>query len=226
MKKVILSAVFFAYFLTAAFAQVTIGSGLPPEKAALVDIKTKDGGAGLVSSEGGGVLFPRVDIVDSLKLTVLNIFGSGVTNVDTEAEGLRHRGLTVYNIGTGQVRPGIYVWDGQRWRNSAYRRELNFFYMPSIEIPLTDPETIDLYNEYYKQFSTPVAASDGAPSFIPYYGRKDLYYYVTAAGKDSNDNDIFTSFAITDEGKLTYTVNSSLPSDVCCSYINIVFVVK
>jgi len=226
MKKVILLSVFCTLFLTTTFAQVTIGSEIAPEKVALLDIKTKNGGAGLISSEGGGILFPRVDIVDSLKLTKLNVFNDAITGIDTETEGLKHRGLTVYNIGSGQVRPGIYTWDGQRWRNSAYRKELNFFYMPSIEIPLTNIQPIDLHAEYVKQFSKPFAKSVNAPASLAYYQPKELYYYVIGVGSDNTNPDIFDTITISEEGKMTYTVKSNLPDDVCCSYINIVFVVK
>jgi len=228
MKKVILLLLFVfitSYYIT-AFAQVTIGSDKVPEKAALLDIKTKDGGAGEISTEGGGILFPRVLIPDSTKLTTLNLFGLSDAEVENSTQHLRHRGLTVYNIGNTKVRPGIYTWDGQRWRNSAYRKELNFFYMPSIEIPLTNIQPINLHQAYIDQFGNPKSKSQSAPNTIPRYENQELYYYVTGVSKDTNNSDIIYNIQISDTGIMTYQASTDLPADLCCGYVNIVFVVK
>lgn len=228
-KKYVLFTVIF-FFAVTAFAQVTIGSGEIPEKAALLDIKTKKYAENTepVSSDRGGLLLPRVKISDIKDLGVF----SEVTGLNDSAEKLKHTGLTVYNIGTTDnngkvlVEEGIYVWDGEKWMKAGISKPNKFFYMPSIEIPITTPISINLYNEYVSQFTSPKAASTGAPASIPCYKSNELYYYITNAGKDSDGNEIFTSFNITVDGELTYTVNSNLPDDVCCSYINIVFVVK
>ncbi|NDW18038.1 hypothetical protein D0T53_03790 [Dysgonomonas sp. 216] len=198
-------------------AQVTIGSETVPEKAALLDIKTRSGGAGLTSSDGGGLLMPRVSISD---LSVLGIF-SDITGLDNNDEKLKHRGLTVYNIGTTNVEAGIYVWDGAKWQKAGQKREIKFFYMPSIQIDLSqNPQPIDLHARYVDQFQHPKASSTG--SVIPYYvNASDLDYYIT-----DYDEDIFASVTVDATGEMVYTLQNPLPADVCCSFINIVFVVK
>lgn len=204
-------------------AQVTIGSDIEPEKAALLDIKTIDGGSnGDISSSTGGILFPRVEIES---LTKLNVF-SGIpdSQLSSEEQKERHKGLSVFNIGTANVEAGIYTWNGTKWEKSGTKKEINFFYMPSIPIDLSvkTPPPIELYEEYRKQFLTPKAASTGAPANVPYYlSANDLYYYVTGY-----DEDIFESVSITNTGRMTYTLKDDLPASVCCSYINILFVIK
>jgi hypothetical protein len=80
--------------------------------------------------------------------------------------------------------------------------------------------TVDLYGEFMKQFNTPANASPSAPPAIatPLPKATDLYYYVTAY-----DASVFSSIAITDDGKMTYTALTT-PSD--STYMNIVFVEK
>ncbi|HCO67212.1 MAG TPA: hypothetical protein DIT04_05575 [Dysgonomonas sp.] len=209
------------------YAQVTIGSDLEPAKAALLEIKTKDGGdQGDVSSTGGGILFPRVEIED---LSRLNVFsGIADSEINSEEQQKRHKGLTVYNVGSNKqdgsinVEAGIYTWDGGKWQKAGIQKEVGFFYMPSIEIDLSTPppaQGIDLYEKYEQQFTHPKAASTTDP--IPVFGRSDLHYYIT-----DYDEDIFDTVNVSADGKMTYTLQASLPAEVCCSFINIVFVVK
>ena len=216
----------FTFFTAEAFTQVTIGSNEVPEKAALLDLKTLkfEDQTNLVSSKNGGILLPRVEIND---VNVLGVFAN-TTGLDTSDEKNRHTGLVVYNVGTTTnggttvlVEEGIYVWDGQIWRKAGINRPHNFFYMPSIEIDLSTATSIDLYARYKTQFATPAISSPAAPAAIPYYEREELYYYITEYSAD-----LFDSITLSATGVLTYTPKSSLPADVCCSYINIVFVVK
>lgn len=219
----------FTFFTTATFAQVTIGSGATPEKAALLDVKTLkfEDQSKLVSSDKGGILLPRVEIYD---VTVLGVF-NGMVGLDAIDQKSRHTGLVVYNVGTTTNSPegtkvlveeGIYVWDGEMWRKAGINKPQNFFYMPSIEIDLSTPNSIDLYARYEKQFSAPALSSHPAIApTIPYYAREELYYYVTEYGED-----LFDSITLSQQGVLDYIPKSSLPDDICCSYINIVFVVR
>lgn len=212
---------FLLFTNTNLYAQVTIGTDLYPEKAALLDLKTTDGGnEGGISSGSGGILFPRVKIET---LDQLNVFsGISDTQINSDIQKKRHKGLTVYNIGSDAVETGIYTWNGSKWQKAGTRKEINFFYMPSIEIDLnaTPPaEGIDLYEKYEQQFSHPKAGSTTDP--IPTLEREDLHYYVT----DYDDN-IFTDVDINSDGEMTYSLQNDLPDDVCCSHINIVFVVK
>ena len=219
MKKRLSLLAFFVLLVIKASAQVTIGSDVAPEKAALLDIKTEDGGAGEVSSKGGGLLLPRVEIAN---ISTLGIF-SDVTGIDSPEEKLKHKGLTVYNIGMANVEAGIYTWDGSKWRKAGSRKEVNFFYMPSIKIDLSvAPAPIDLYMKYRNQFLAPKVVSTGAPAIIPYYtSPADLYYYVT-----DYDEDVFASITISETGVMTYTLQSVLPPDANASFINIVFVIR
>lgn len=217
MKKRLLLLIIFTFYIITTFAQVTIGSGIVPEKAALLDLKTKNGGSGQNSSDGGGLLMPRVSISD---LLTLGIF-TEIAGLDTEEEKLKHKGLSVYNIGTTSVEAGIYVWDGVKWEKAGLRKEVNFFYMPSIQIDLSqNPLPINLHTRYVQQFSNPKASSTNKP--IPYYlEAEDLDYYIT-----DYDEDIFQSVTVDETGEMIYILKDPLPSDVCCSYINIVFVTK
>jgi len=198
-------------------AQVTVGSGAIPEKAALLDIKTITGSNGQISSDAGGLLLPRVTISD---VSVLGVFAN-VSGIDTPQEKLMHKGLTVYNIGSINVEPGIYVWDSVKWQKAGVKKEVNFFYMPSIQIDLSQTsQTINLYTRYKAQFENPKASSTG--TLIPFYPNStDLDYYIT-----DYDLEVFDTVTVDTNGNMNYTLKSPLPADVCCSHINIVFVVR
>lgn len=228
-KKIFLLTAFFTFFTLTTFAQVTIGSDIPPEKGALLDIKTLkfEDQTKFVSSGDGGILLPRVEIYD---VNVLDVFND-ITGLDDNEQKSKHTGLVVYNVGTTigtepntkiLVEEGIYVWDGSKWRKAGINNPHNFFYMPSIEIDLSMAGSIDLYDRYEKQFSQPAISSHPAIApTIPYYKKEELYYYVTEYSPD-----LFENITLSQEGVLNYTPKIDLPDDVCCAYINIVFVVK
>ena len=224
IQKIVLFVVCSFIVTNVLQAQVTIGSSLQSEKAALLDLKTKDGGQGGVTSEKGGFLFPRVEIND---LTSLNVFtGLSDTEVNTSEQKKRHIGLAVYNISVNaqnNIEEGVYVWNGEQWEKLAYKNRNNFFYMPSIVIETSTTgvqSPIDLYGKYREQFEMPKVKSDGAPAQIPFHrNRDDLYYYVT-----DYDENVFENISISSQGYLQYSVKS--PSVDGSSFINIVFVVK
>ncbi|MDO6492615.1 MULTISPECIES: hypothetical protein, partial [unclassified Cellulophaga] len=97
------------------------------------------------------------------------------------------------------------------------------FYPPSVEVDVATngTKTLDLYDEYIKQYGTPTIGSAGAPSALPTYTRTELYYYVTYA-----DPTVFNTgtMSINANGVLTYTVTNQ-PTDYN-TLINVVFVVK
>jgi len=216
MKIVTLTTLFILFSLN-VFSQITVGSDVTPEKAALLDIKTRTGTAGDTSSDGGGLLMPRVTISDASDLGIF----SEITGLNDATEKLKHRGLTVYNIGTTSVEAGIYVWDGDKWQKAGVKKEIKFFYMPSIQIDLSQGDgSINLFNRYAAQFQNPKASSTGMP--IPHYlNASDLDYYVT-----DYDTEVFDNVTVDATGKMEYELSDQLPADVCCSFINIVFVVK
>lgn len=225
--KLIIIILFVAIVPYSLQAQVTIGTDNPPEKAALLDIKTQNGGpTGGVTSDAGGFVLPRVVLDNISELTVF----PGITQSDADyaEQKLRHKGMMVYNITADlskNIEEGIYFWTGSKWEKGSLKQRINFFYMPSIIIPTTTTgtQTIDLYQHYVSQFASPKVVSDGAPTQIPFFvNRRDLYYYVT-----EYDTDVFDEagpFSIDADGILTYTVKAA-PTDGT-SYINIVFVVK
>ena len=78
--------------------------------------------------------------------------------------------------------------------------------------------TVNLYQSYKDQFSSPVVSSPGA-SGIPYFkSASDLEYYVTAY-----DTSVLSNLSINSNGVLTYDV---IGSATPCSFINVVLVVK
>ncbi len=103
-------------FIVGINAQVTIGSGIPPEKAALLDIKShqpeKDGGA---TTQKGGILLPRVNLSDINELSPF-INKNDYSPEEYDKYKKRHTGLVVYNLSaTSGFEPGTYVWQGSKW---------------------------------------------------------------------------------------------------------------
>lgn len=108
--------------------------------------------------------------------------------------------------------------------NAASTAAKNFIYMPSIAIDVSanvTGATKNLYSLYSAQFTTPKAASTGAPTAIPVLpAATDFYYYVTYA-----DPAVFTgTMSIDASGMLTYNVTASAVTDA--TFINIVLVPK
>ena|GEM_PF-2001335 len=102
------------------YGQVTIGSLEPPQKAALLDLKTDVNGleaAENISSDKG-LLLPRVNLV-SLNSLVPFI------PTPTDLEKQEHTGLTVYNLNISDpFRQGVYIWDGQAWEYVRTQQEV------------------------------------------------------------------------------------------------------
>lgn len=98
---------------------------------------------------------------------------------------------------------------------------VRFFYLPSLNIDTSTKgtgRTVNLYQSYKDQFSSPVVSSPGA-SGIPYFkSASDLEYYVTAY-----DTSVLSNLSINSNGVLTYDV---IGSATPCSFINVVLVVK
>jgi hypothetical protein len=99
-------------------AQVTIGSGIEPQRGALLDVKSKDAatpGGETTDQNGGGILMPRVELVDINSLEPF--IAAGDQDADTKAN---HKGLVVYNLtATGGFAAGPYSWDGTKWVGGA-----------------------------------------------------------------------------------------------------------
>lgn len=93
-----------------SYGQVTIGSGIPPEKGALLDLKEqqKDDGSDNASK---GLILPRVNLSNLNKLYPM------FNNPYDPAEDAKHIGLTVYNLTQcdDKFAQGPYIWSGTRW---------------------------------------------------------------------------------------------------------------
>lgn len=116
MRKINLSLLFCLFILTnQLLAQVTIGSGIPPNKGALLDLKEFDDDQ---AKEGGrtairGLMLPRVSLSS---LTTLEPMYNYETNTPSSSDLQEHIGLTVYNVNRcAPFGAGAYFWNGEKW---------------------------------------------------------------------------------------------------------------
>jgi hypothetical protein len=228
-KNIVLLFTLFVVFTiqTKLYAQVTIGTDEPPEKAALLDIKNVDGGNnGNATTQLGGFLLPRVELDDIREFTVFTHIKK--TDADYDEQKARHKGLVVYNITpslTNNIEEGIYVWTGAKWEKASFRQQAGFIYMPSIVLSTKTAGyegRVNLYDEYKKQFEAPIIKNSAAPVQIPFFASaEDLHYYITAMDETVFDKDNTT---ISNDGWLEYKVKAASTDGT--SYMNIVFVPK
>ncbi len=183
-------------------AQVTIGSNDAPQRDAVLDLRSND---------LKGLLLPRLALVATNNNSPLNNHVQGMVVYNTVYSG----------SGSTAVTPGYYYNDGQKW-NRITPNAPNFFYSPSIPIPISTVTTgsIDLYTNYTSQFSAPLSKNPSAAASIPVYANTDLSYYVTWY-----DQNIFDTVTITDAGVLNYNVRTGADTSTP-TYMNVVFVVK
>lgn len=124
MNRRILLLCFLSVFGLTITAQVTIGSGTPPAKAALLELKNQEAQSPAsvtddanVTSKTGGLLLPRVKLIDKNTLQPFIATNDELWN-EKETNKIReiHAGLMVYNLSiTSELEQGIYVWDGAKW---------------------------------------------------------------------------------------------------------------
>lgn len=158
--------------------------------------------------------------------------------VSTEKGMLIPRMTTIQKEAISSPASGLLVFDtdlkcvsqfttGSNWICLTIPSQMRWFYMPSIAISTeeisTTSLTIDLYDEYKKQFlgsdPTTFKASIGAPASIPYFPTAtDLYYYITYYSKD-----VFQIVNISNAGILEYKVIGAATDE---TLINVVFVLK
>lgn len=116
--------------------------------------------------------------------------------------------------------PGLFTFTGTGGWKPLNTNATKFFYPPAIALDTSvENGSVNLYDTYRQQFSTPMVASTGASGSIPIYGPEELEYYVTYY-----DPSIFSNVAISQNGILTYKVlrpNTSVPT-----FMNIVFKIK
>lgn len=233
---------------TALHAQVTIGSNEIPAQAALLDVKSQLPDSNNITSTKGGLLLPRVMLVDPQTLEPFVTTSDPMWTNATQKSDLtkKHIGLQVYNLATtnGFTR-GMYIWDGTTWQKqdvagAGAQQNVNyFFYLPSFNIELeetTDYQTVDLYAEYERQFTrrnTPDNTFISNPAYdldvLPIagtdrlYTRDELDYAIT----DFDDTLIFPhDLTVSNEGKLKFKLRSAKPTITAKTYINVVFIIK
>ncbi len=135
-------------------AQVTIGMGAAPARAGLLQIKDQTADANNVTCTKGGLILPRVSLVN---LQTLEPFISP-SDVKYESEKSENVGLLVYNISkVNQFTPGLYLWDGERWgilRLSADTKTpgdddgTTVPTDPNVPIDINDPAGLKLSNAF------------------------------------------------------------------------------
>ncbi len=117
LKISLLAATFSLIMLPDIYAQVTIGSNIKPEQAALLDLKTietgKDNPQGATTDKkGGGLLLPRIELDSKDSFSFID-----KTDLNYSEECLRHTGMLVYNLKTTAdgLSSGICMWNGHQW---------------------------------------------------------------------------------------------------------------
>lgn len=236
IKLVLLLVVISA--IVPVWGQVTVGSGIKPERAALLELKTQAPDANNVTSKKGGLGLPRVSLesLTTLEPFILTTDADWINNNATKIKE-KHAGLVVYNLAAANgFEKGVYVWDGTVWKpiSAGTGGERRYFYVPSFNIPLPVPSStiireFDLYDQYKKQFtksdnSTFVSNNDQltrvpSPASDVLYAPDELDYVVTYY-----DKTILEVIGLTDDGKMQYKVLSQSTSPA--SFLNVVFVVK
>jgi hypothetical protein len=94
-----------------ARAQVTIGSGNPPAKGALLDMKENEAPNGGTTTTKG-IIFPRVNLSGLNSLEPL----LSATDAADATQKTTHTGIVVYNTNTASnLQEGLYCWDGAKW---------------------------------------------------------------------------------------------------------------
>lgn len=111
----------FLFSIFSLHSQVTIGSGVEPNKGALLDLKENNGGAENISTNKGFIL-PRVKLTDMNNLyPMLRSDNNGNYKEGAKNEQDKfHTGLAVYHIGECSMDGmGLYLWNGNRWKKLA-----------------------------------------------------------------------------------------------------------
>ncbi|MDR3220380.1 MAG: hypothetical protein LBU22_15625 [Dysgonamonadaceae bacterium] len=221
-KFMFIPVIMFCFLCPKLSAQVTIGSFIEPEKAALLDMKDKAADSINETANRGGLGLPRVRLVNRNTLEPF----IPVTDQDWIANANKlkehHAGLMVYNINVPPVkddskademfRQGIYIWNGERWKEAQFGKE-SFFPLPLFNLDLTKGEhSINLYKEYDTQFSKSGRL----------YAADELDYVVTFC-----DTTVLKIDSIGVKNDLYYTVKETpFASPTPAVFVNVELVVK
>lgn len=182
--------------VSSLYPQVTIGSGIAPEKAALLDIKEKADKTGGQTVDNGGLLLPRVYLEKHNELFPF-LRKAIDPDPDYEAEKPAHTGLFVYNLTTDpneNFSPGIYQWNGQEWRKLAEEPAKAVFSIECSTVAArgTYIEGEELNSSHFLEIKATVTKA-GTYSII---GKTDNGYYFSATGVfASGEGETFTIYA-------------------------------
>lgn len=224
MKKVILTIGILAG-VSSTFAQVgRVGINTDDPKATLhikADKDNKDNNPGLIIPD---VSKDKLDTGEPVESTLVYYSeGSNSAYINQNDQS------TTENIGS---KKGFYYYDGTDWQRIIRKAQ---FYMPSIVVPTTvGPHSIDLYEEYIKQYAdsngTNTSNKQAPPNrswniqtnnsnnHLKTYAKDDLDYFVVYY-----DNNVFTSLNITDKAVLTYEVTTESAKNISAqTFMNIV----
>lgn len=218
-------------------AQVTLGSDQKSERGAILDLKSQTPSTENTTSAVGGLLLPRVTLVDEMTLEPFVPTSDAQWTDATQKSVLmrEHTGLEVYNVANANgLKPGAYVWNGMRWEQllkEVVKREPQriVFPLPAFNLPLIDRNNtenkrlqVDLYQVYLNNihannFITNMP-NKGQFLYENYYEVDDLDYVVT-----HYDKRIITIHGISNRGIMDYTVHNINPD--ASSFLNIYLVV-
>ncbi len=213
----ILTLSFFSVFLFSELsAQVTIGMGEAPAKAGLLQIKDQAPDQANVTSQRGGLILPRVSLVN---LQTLEPFVS-LSDADYEAEKTLNVGLIVYNMTrSGNIIPGLYFWDGSSWNilkatntpsSSGNPQIIDIggkILMPETDTPtsVTNPTGLTLSNSYIvpagKTIIFPVMKAYAAWVQLLNLSEIDLAGSVTTELLWQDANNLISSVSLSDGDK-------------------------
>lgn len=212
---------------TSNVTKVTIKENLELD-GTLLDINNNAGTAGqILSSTATGI-----DWIDNTSGGSNTVTESTIVTQRTPATFTFPIGYTpveadvfIFSLASGNHKD-VFIYNDSAWVQITPTKADKAFYLPPIPIQVNAPTPpdaqtntiIDLYNEYNKQFDTPVVKNPSAPASIHRYNNDELYYYVTYY---ENPGNLITSVTISDTGVMTITSTASVNS-----LFNIIFVVK
>lgn len=197
LNKILFCTVVLVLFcVQSIYSQVGINT-TAPHTSAVLDVQSP--------SNNKGVLLPRMTQIQK----------NAIAN---PAPGLLVYDTTLKCISQNAGTPAAPVWVCLM----DLANNTKSFYMPSVSVDasvVASNKTLDLYDEYKKQFNNPSAKSAGAPASLPYFpSAASLYYYVT-----DYDTNVLTINNISATGVVTYNVTKAAGYN---SFMNVVFVVK
>jgi hypothetical protein len=207
--QLILFACFFSF---AVRAQVTIGSEMAPEEAALLQIKENEPNSPGYATGERGILLPRVELNDLSDITLIS------SSADPDKIAAL-TGLLVYNVSKKEeMEEGIYEWDGNEWVQLEILSEKEGAYTKkSVESVLSgnldENKTVVSIGRFSFRFSSgkmPQCKMDIAPSIneeigyhIARFWDKDGYFYQTQTIQFTPSNygwkDLYSSAINSDE---------------------------